>query len=187
VRKNWLLYLVIFSLALNLGTIGTFAYLQHYQGQADKTVVAASPVPTGPLWHRINLDKSQRRTIRSLFPEHRRKFQEVRLQMAEKRQQLFDLLQNENTPMRAIQAKVWEINALQGSLEQEMVRFMLAFKKTLTPQQRAVFLNRVQSRLCGARGCRVVPGFGRQRGMGRGMGMGPGMGPRRLPPEEGPR
>jgi len=67
------------------------------------------------------------------------------------------------------------------------VRFMLAFKKTLTPQQRAVFLNRVQSRLCGAEACRMGPGFGRHRGMGQGMGMGPGMGPRRLPPPEGPR
>jgi Spy/CpxP family protein refolding chaperone len=186
VRRNWLLYLVIFSLALNLGTIGTFAYL-HYQTQPDKSVVAAPPVPTGPLWHKINLDKSQRQTIQSLFPEHRRKVQEIRLQMAEKRQQLFDLIQNDNAPTSAIQAKVREINALQGSLEQEMVRFMLAFKKTLTPQQRAVFLNRVQSRLCGAEACRMGPGFGRQRGMGRGMGMGPGMGPRRMPPPEGPR
>jgi Spy/CpxP family protein refolding chaperone len=182
VRKNWLLYLVIFSLALNLGTIGTFVYL-HYQGQADKTVVAVPPVPTGPLWHKINLDKSQRQTIKSLFPGHRRKVREIRLQMAEKRRQLFDLLQNDNTPMSAIQAKVQEINALQGSLEQEMVRFMLAFKQTLTPQQRAVFLNRVQSRLCGSEGCRMGPGFGRHRG----MGMGHGMGPRRLPPSEGPR
>lgn len=31
-RRDWLLYLVIFSLALNLGTIGTFAYL-YWRGQ----------------------------------------------------------------------------------------------------------------------------------------------------------
>ena len=189
-RQNWLLYLVIFSLALNLGTIGTFAYL-HHQDQQEKAVVAAPPVPTRPLWHEIDLDKSQRRTLQDLFPEHRRKVREIRLQMAEKRQEFFNLIQNDATPMSAIQAKVREINALQGSLEQEMVRFMLAFKKTLTPQQRVIFLNRVQSRLCGAEACRMGPGFGRHRGMGRGMGMGPGMGPRgepvSSPPLENPR
>jgi Spy/CpxP family protein refolding chaperone len=185
VRHNWLLYLVIFSLALNVGTIGTFAYL-HYQGEPDQAVVAAPAAPARP-WHQINLDKSQRQTIQDLLPEHRREVQEIRLRMAEKRQQLFDLLQNDNTPPSAIQAKVREINALQGSLEQEMVRFMLAFKKTLTPPQRAVFLNRVQSRLCGAEACRMGPGFGRHRGMGRGMGMGPGMGPRHMPPAGPPQ
>jgi Spy/CpxP family protein refolding chaperone len=190
VRHNWLLYLVIFSLALNLGTIGTFAYL-HYQNQPDQALGTAPAVPTRPLWHEIDLDRSQRRTIQGLFPEHRRKVQEIRLQLAEKRQEFFNLIQNDATPMSAIQAKVREINALQGSLEQEMVRFMLAFKKTLTPQQRAIFLNRLQSRLCGPEACRMGPGFGRHRGMGRGMGMGRSMGPRGEPvsslPLENPR
>ena len=50
--------------------------------------------------------------------------------MTQKRQELFDLIQADATPWSAIQAKVQEISTLQGSLEEEMVRFMLEFKKT---------------------------------------------------------
>jgi Spy/CpxP family protein refolding chaperone len=189
VKQNWLLYLVIFSLALNLGTIGTFVFLRH-QDQQQKVAAAAPPLPMGPLWHQLNLDNAQRQTVRGLFPEHRRKVGEIRQELAQKRQELFNLIQNNDTPTDALQAKVRQISALQGSLEEEMVRFMLAFKKNLTPQQQVAFLSRVQLRLCGSGACPMGPGIGRQRGMmgpGRGRGMmGPGGGPP-LAPVESPR
>jgi Spy/CpxP family protein refolding chaperone len=188
VKRDWLIYLVIFSLALNLGTIGTFAYLRH-QDQQQK---AATPVPPPPpmrsLWRELNLDNSQRQALRGLFPEHRRKVDEVRQELTQKRQELFNLIQNDATPMSAIQAKIQEISALQGSLEEEMVRFMLAFKKNLNPQQQAAFLNKLQAHLCGPGACGPMmgPGFGRHRGRGMGRGMGPEGGPP-PPPLENPR
>jgi Spy/CpxP family protein refolding chaperone len=180
VKQNWLIYLVIFSLALNVGTIGTFAYLRH-QDQQAKAAAAAPPLPLRSLWRQLNLDDSQRQALHGLVPGHRQRVGEIRLQLAEKRQELFNLIQQNATP-DAIQAKVRQISALQGNLEEEMVRFMLAFKKNLNPQQQAAFLSRVQSRLCGPRGCRMGPGFGRFHGRGRGPGMGRGMGPGGGPP-----
>jgi Spy/CpxP family protein refolding chaperone len=180
VKRNWLLYLVIFALALNLGTIGTFAYLRHQ----DQTPPALSPnlppPPVRPIWRELNLDASQRQTLRGLFPEHRQRVRALRQQLAQKRQELFNLIQDNSTPWSAIRAKVQEINALQGSLEIEMARFMLEFKKNLNPAQQATFLNMVQTRLgcgpprgvCGPRG----PGGRGPGGRGPGM-MGPGMGP----------
>ena len=190
-KRDWLVYVVIFSLALNLGTIGTFAYLRH-QDQKEKAAAAAPaspPLPLRSLWRELNLDNSQRQTLRSLFPEHHRKVSEIRRDLAQKRQELFNLIQDDATPMSAIQAKVQEISALQGSLEEEMVRFMLAFKKNLNPEQHAAFLRLVQARLCGPAGaCAPLgPGFGRQRGPGMGPGMGRGMGPGGGPPMEYPR
>jgi hypothetical protein len=52
VKQNWLIYLVIFSLALNLGTIGTFAYLRH-QDQVEKTAGSARPPPC-VRWRELN-------------------------------------------------------------------------------------------------------------------------------------
>jgi Spy/CpxP family protein refolding chaperone len=187
VKRNWLLYLVIFSLALNLGTIGTFAYLR-YQDQAKQ--VAGQPPPPLPLralWRELNLDNSQRQALRGMFPEHHRKVAEVRRELAQKRQELVDLMKNDATPWSAVQAKIREISALQGSLEEEMTRFMLAFKKNLNPQQQAVFLNLLQIRMCGpGAACGPMgPGFGPHRGPGRGRGMGPGMG-RGMGPGPGP-
>ena len=105
------------------------------------------------LWRELNLDESQRQTLRRLFPEHHQKVKAVRQELAQKRQELFDLIKGDSTPWSAIQAKVQEISALQGSLEEEMARFMLEFKKNLNPEQHAAFLNLVQTRLgCGPGG-----------------------------------
>jgi Spy/CpxP family protein refolding chaperone len=173
----------MFSLALNLGTIGTIAYLR-YQ---DQQKLAAGPAPPPPpllmksLWRELKLDESQRQTLRRLFPEHHQKVLAFRQELAQKRQELFELIKAESTPWSAIRAKIQEISTLQGSLEEEMARFMLEFKKTLTPEQHAAFLNLLQTRLgcgpggiCGPGG----PGNGRRRGHGMGPGMGSGMGPR---------
>jgi Spy/CpxP family protein refolding chaperone len=183
VKRDWLIYLVMFSLALNFGTIGTIVYLR-YQ---DQQKLAAGPAPPPPpllmksLWRELKLDESQRQTLRRLFPEHHQKVTAVRQELAQKRQELFDLIKVESTPWSAIQAKIREISALQGSLEEEMARFMLEFKKTLTPEQHAAFLNLLQTRLgCGPEGACPPGGLGngRRRGPGMGRGMGPGMGPR---------
>jgi Spy/CpxP family protein refolding chaperone len=178
VKRDWLIYLVMFSLALNLGTIGTIVYLR-YQ---DQQKLAAGPAPPPPpllmksLWRELKLDESQRQTLRRLFPEHHQKVTAVRQELALKRQELFDLIKVESTPWSAIQAKIQEISALQGSLEEEMARFMLEFKKTLTPEQHAAFLNLLQTRLgCGPEG--ACPPGGPGNGRRRGHGMGPGMGP----------
>ncbi len=176
-KQNWLLYLVIFALALNLGTIGTFAYLRH-QDQRPQAVSQALPSPpVRPIWGELKLDASQRQTLHGLFPKHYRRVQAIREQLAQERQELFNLIQDNSTPWSAIRAKVQEINALQGKLELEMARFMLEFKKNLNPAQQATFLSRVQTRLgCGPpRGVCGPNGPGR-RGPGMGRGMGPGMG-----------
>jgi len=187
VKKNWLLYLVIFSLALNLGTIGTLAFL-HYQERRAGGFKEEPPLPMRALWGELHLQASQRQALRGLFPEHRRKVFALRQELGQKRRELFDLIKGEATPWEAIQGKVKEISALQGRLEEEMARFLLDFKKNLQPEQQAAFLSRVQARLgcdpegaCGPAG----PGNGRRPG-GRGLGRGPGPGGPPPGPPSGP-
>jgi len=183
VKRDWLIYLVMFSLALNLGTIGTIVYLRYQDHQHPAAGPPPPPMPMKSLWRELNLDESQRQTLRRLFPEHHQKVKAVRQELAQKRQELFDLIKAESA-WSAIQAKVQEVSALQGSLEEEMARFMLEFKKNLNPEQHAAFLNLVQNRLgCGPDGACGPggPGDGRRRGPGMGPGMGHGMGPRGRP------
>jgi Spy/CpxP family protein refolding chaperone len=165
VKRNWLLYLVIFSLALNLGTIGTLVYLR-YQGQQSAAARAAlPPLPLRELWGQLQLDDTQRQALRNLFPEHRRQVQDLRGRLAQKRLELFDLIKGEAPSWEAVQAKVKEISALQGNLEEEMARFLLEFKNHLKPGQDAAFLEMVQTRL--------------GRALGPWGPMGPHHGPRR--------
>lgn len=178
-KRDWLIYLVMFSLALNLGTIGTIFYLR----SQDQQRLAAGPLPPPPmspraLWRELKLDESQRQTMRHLFPEHRQKVKAVRQELTQKRQELFELMKEASTPWSAIQAKIREISALQGGLEEEMARFMLEFKKNLNPEQHTAFLTLLQTRMgCGPDG--ACGPDGRRRGPGRGPGS--GMGPRGRP------
>ncbi len=183
-KRNWLLYLVIFSLALNLGTIGTLVYLRYQEQKQAAARGELPPLPLRELWTALNLDADQRQALRGLFPEHRRQVRELRGALAQKRLELFELLKGEAPPWSAIQNKVREISALQGSLEEEMARFLLEFKKHLKPGQDAAFLNLVQTRrgrACGPMGPRGGP---RHKGMGPGMR--PGMGPPGPAGPEGP-
>jgi len=175
-KRNWLLYLVIFSLALNFGTIGTLLYLR-YQGPSPGAAKELPPMPMRELWGALNLEPEQRQALRNLFPEHRRRILEVRTSLVQKRQELFNLIQEGSPSWEALRAKIQEISALQGQLEEEMARFLLEMKKRLKPEQHAAFLNLLQTRL--ERG----GGFGRPWGPpGRGPGFGKGPGPGFCPP-----
>jgi Spy/CpxP family protein refolding chaperone len=179
-KRNGLLYLVIFSLALNLGTIGTLVYLRYQDQRQAAAREALPPLPLRELWTSLHLDAEQRQALRGLFPEHRRRVQELRGALAQKRLELFELLKGEAPKWSTIQNKVQEISTLQGSLEEEMARFLLEFKKHLKPGQDAAFLNLVQTRLgraCGPMGPRHGPPH---------RGRGPGMGPRGPAGPEGP-
>lgn len=175
-KRDWLLYLVIFSLALNLGTIGTLVYLRYYDQKPAATREAPPPLPLRELWGQLNMDAEQRQALRRLFPEHRRRVGDVRRELAQKRQELFDLIRSDSSQWNAIQAKVREISTLQGNLEEEMARFLLEFKKNLKPGQEEAFLNLMQTRM---------GPFGPMGRHGPRHG-GPGMGPRMGGPPGGP-
>jgi Spy/CpxP family protein refolding chaperone len=192
VKRNWLLYLVIFSLALNFGTIGTFLYLRSRDQAQMFSWKTPPPLPMRVLWRDLKLDAGQRQAVHRMFPKHRAMVEEYREALFQKRQELFKLLKAQTPDMAAIRAKVGEISALQGQLEEELVRHFLAFKKLLKPEQNEAFLKLVQTRIdrggCGPFGPHG-PGRGPRLGPGRpppppGMGPGPpppppGMGPGR--------
>ena len=183
-KRNWLLYLVIFSLALNFGTIATLVYLR-YQDKAQRlSQEIPPPMAMRALWGTLNLDQAQRQAVRGLFPEHRAKVTELRGELYQKRRELFDLIKGEAPAMTPLQAKVREISDLQGKLEEELVRFLLEFKKRLKPEQHAAFLNQMQTRWDKVLGgpCGPLDGRGPRRGPGHHPGMGPGPGPGKCPP-----
>jgi Spy/CpxP family protein refolding chaperone len=171
-KRDWLLYLVIFSLALNLGTIGTFTYL-HYQDHRE----LAQPPPPPPfreIGDRLHLDQEQRQALQRLLPEHRRRVMELRQGLAQKRQELLALIKEEHPAWPPIAGKIREISDLQGKLEEEVVRFLLDIEGHLRPEQKTDFLKLVEQRMH-----HMGPPWA-HRGHGRGMmgpGPGPGMGP----------
>lgn len=149
-KRDWLLYLVLFSLALNVGTIGTLAYMR-YQDRGEAAIKQEQeppPLPMRELWRRLNLDQEQRQHLRQRAPEHFRRIRALRAELAEKRRELLGLLRAEEPPAwPAVQAKIREISDRQGKLEEEMVRHLLEIQKQLRPEQKAVFVSLLEQRL----------------------------------------
>ncbi len=175
-RRDWLLYLVIFSLALNLGTIGTFAYL-HWRGQpGPPPPPGAAPVPFHHLMKELGLDNQQRQALRAMAPEHWRKVRELEQGLVQERQELFALIKQEEVPeWPPVEAKVREIGGLQTQLEEEKVHHLLNIEKNLRPDQRQMLISQLEKRLpecCGG-------GPGRGRGMMTAHAARPGFWPAR--------
>ena len=176
-NRNWFLYLMIFSLALNAGAIGTFAYL-YWQGHPGAPPPQeAAPMPFRHLLRELNLDQQQRQTLRAMAPEHWQKVRGLEEELLQHRQELFGLIKQENLPeWPPVEAKIKEINNLQLQLEEEKVHHLMDIQKNLRPDQRQVLITQLEKRLpqcCG-------PGPGRGRGMGRMRhmrGFGPNPGP----------
>jgi Spy/CpxP family protein refolding chaperone len=183
-NRNWLLYLMIFSLALNAGAIGTFAYL-YWQGPPGAPPPgAAPPLPFRQLLHEINLDPQQRQALRAMAPEHWRKVRGLEQELMQHRQELFALIKEENLPeWPTVEAKVKEIADLQLQLEEEKVHHLMDIQKNLRPEQRQVLITQLERRLPQCCGPRRGWGHGMMRGMG---GFGHNHGPHGPPGPPGP-
>jgi len=133
----------------------------------------------------LQLDKEQRQTLRRLARDHRQQVTQLRQEMAAKRLELFNLLKGDHPEWSVIQAKIKEISAQQGRLEEEVARFLLECKKYLRPEQIAAFAKLVERRLCRplGDGCGPLGGpMGPRWGHGKGPGMGRGPAPPPPPP-----
>jgi Spy/CpxP family protein refolding chaperone len=165
-KKNWLVYLVIFSLALNFGTIGALLYFRS-QPPPELPARHAGHPPGGFIGflQSLNLDPEQQAFLKKTFPAHRQQIKELRQQLNQQRQKLYELINQPQPNDAEIAAQITAINNIQNALEQEMARFLLQLKQNLRPEQQEILLQRVGQRLCGS-------GFCGPKGHGHGHGRG---------------
>jgi Spy/CpxP family protein refolding chaperone len=149
-KRNFWIYLLVFSLALNLGGLAAYAYML-YENRAFWRG-PAQPHSFQEMWGHLNLEPGQKQTLESLLPEHRRQVRNLRAELAQKRFELFELTKEGTAAWLAIQEKVREVSVLQGKLEEEVLRFTLAFQTHLKPEQKVAFITFVERRLPNVQG-----------------------------------
>jgi Spy/CpxP family protein refolding chaperone len=151
-KRNFWICLLVFSLALNLGGLAAFGYL-HLQSHGEAmTDQNPPPRPMGEMWKSLNLEPGQKQALENLLPEHRRRIRDLRAELSQKRIELFEMLKVGAAAWPRIQEKVREVSALQGKLEEEVLRFSLAFQAHLKPEQRAAFITFVERRMPNVQG-----------------------------------
>jgi Spy/CpxP family protein refolding chaperone len=146
-QRNLLICLLVFSLALNLGGLATFAYLRHYSRDFPRQ--PRPPQFFREMWGPLNLEPGQKQALESLFPEHHRRVRDLRAELARKRMELFEVFREGAAAWPEVQEKVREVSNLQGKLEEEVLRFSLAFQERLRAEQRAAFIALMERRLPG--------------------------------------
>lgn len=162
-RRDWLLYLVIFSLALNLGTIGTLVYLRWQDQEVASPPPKEAPLPFRKMMRQLDLDQQQRQTLRGLVPEHRCKVRDLHRELMQQRRELFVLLKQEPLPeWPPVRAKIHEIGGLQVRLEEVKVQHLLEVQKNLQPEQRQRLMTNLERRLS-----HIWSKHGRRRGPDR--------------------
>jgi Spy/CpxP family protein refolding chaperone len=165
-KRNFWICLLVFSLALNLGGLATYTYMR-YENRAfwrEPTQQQSFQEMWGPL----NLEPGQKQALGSLLPEHRRQVRNLRAELAQKRFELLEMTKEGTAAWPAIQEKVREVSILQGKLEEEVLRFTLAFQAHLKPEQKVAFITFVERRMPNVQGGkgRRLPRW--EKGMGAG-------------------
>jgi len=144
-KRNYWICLLVFSLALNLGGLATFTYLRYQDRASPREPMQLQPFRE--MWGPLNLEPGQKQALGSLLPEHRGRVRDLRAELAQKRFELFEMTKEGTSAWPAIQEKVREVSALQGKLEEEVLRFSLAFQAHLKPEQRAAFVTFLERRM----------------------------------------
>lgn len=146
-KRNWLIFILVCSMGLNMWIIASLAYWRYGSQPGLDLKHPASPLPFRELTRSLNLGPEQRQIARGLLPEHQQRIRDLRLGLAKQRQELFEMLQEEAPSWPAMQDKTREISDLQGKLEAEMVQFCLKFRNCLKPEQKIAFMEFMEHHL----------------------------------------
>ena len=151
-KRNWLIHILVCSMGLNMGIIASFAYWRYGAQPGLDLKHPASPLPFRELTRSLNLGPEQRQIIRGLLPAHQQRIGELRLGLAQRRQELFAILQEGASSWPAVKDKTREISDLQGKVEAEMVQFCLKFRNCLKPDQKIAFMEFMEHHLLTGQG-----------------------------------
>ncbi|MBN1883508.1 MAG: periplasmic heavy metal sensor [Deltaproteobacteria bacterium] len=153
--RNTLIILLILSVALNLGLIGTMA-LRHVV--TPETTISPDSFGFHTWLGDGMLDDAQRETIDEIISKNQEEMNDIKNELSQKRFELTELMRQDEPDPDAVELKIAEIADLQRELEQMIAEQMMEVHAVLTPEQAEIFTTHMEERLC--------PGGG--YGMGRG-------------------
>ncbi len=154
-----LFYVLIFSLSLNVGVIGTLAYRYFRDAGPSPRIQSGPALTVKEICRSLPLQNEQCQQLQRLMPERQRQRRALRMELDRHRRDLFQLLKQNHPSWPEIQGKLQEIRAQQEELEAQAVRGLMESMQTLAPEQRVAFLALLERR--------VFPLRERGRGKGR--------------------
>ena len=170
-REKLIIFLLVFSLTVNVAALITMGYFWGTDYRSEETVFRRGEPPR--LGRELSLDNGQRGKMRGLRRSLLREIDPIRDELMTKREELVNLLTIEELDRNAIDKKLSEINGLQSQIQHTVIDHLLREKEFLTPRQQKQYFDLISKKLCRDR---FPMGRGPGRGMGRGDGSGRGRG-----------
>lgn len=171
-KEKLIIFLLIFSLTINVAALVTMGYFWG-RGEGGGEAVFERSGESPRLGSRLSLDKVQQRKMRGMRGSLFEGIKPVRDELEAKREDLVNLLTTEDPDRMVIDQKIGEINVLQSQIQHAVIDSLLREKEFLNPMQQKEYFDVISRRLCPNR---FFMGRGRGRGMGRGDGSGRGRG-----------
>jgi len=166
-KEKLIIFLLVFSLTVNVAALITMGYLwgRDYRG-GETAFRRGEPLHLG---RELSLDNGQRGKMLGLRRSLLRGIDPIRDELMTKREELVNLL-TENEPDRStIDKKLSEINGFQSQIQHTVIDHLIREKEFLNPRQQKQYFDFISKRLCRNR-------FLMRGGQGRGMGMRDGRG-----------
>jgi Spy/CpxP family protein refolding chaperone len=146
-RRPWFFYLLVFSLALNLATIGTLVYLRRQHVNVVGQRQAVPRLTVKELCRTLPLQREQCQQIRKMMHERRKRRHDLQERLAREQRELCELMKQDSQSWPAIQGRIKDISLLQTKVEEEAVQLCLELQGHLQPEQRVVYLRLLERQL----------------------------------------
>ena len=164
--RRTLVILLVISLGINLGVIGTFAY-----GYLKfKHTVDRGPEGLGRWFEeRFDLTPEQADRVNEIIASDRAAMDDIRVKLDDKMEELATLLEEENPDRDAIESIISDLSSLHYEMETRVVEQMLDIREVLTPEQAKEFNEHIEKHLH-PKGPGMRKGWEKERGRGGGPG-----------------
>ncbi|MCD4813930.1 periplasmic heavy metal sensor [bacterium] len=148
-KAKWLIILLLFSLAINGGIIGTIIYHhvlggKQYRHQNNFLVRAVFGLKVR---NKLNLSQEQNQALKQIRVNARNEISEIREELYQARNELLTALAETEVEQEQIEKHLGNISNLQDQWHEKVVENVLQAKDKLTPEQQKIFMKSIKQRI----------------------------------------
>ena len=137
---------LLFLIAVNLATIGSYVYFRFSANNSrpffNREYMSRQPFGRGP-GPRLQLDRQQRQQLFKLLSEFRKETEPQRKNIDSLEKETFRLMQKSPVPMDSIDANLKHIADIRFEISQQIIKKLMTAKSYLTPRQQHQFYNAI--------------------------------------------
>lgn len=139
---------LLFLIAVNLATIGSYVYLRfsgtHTRPYFNREYMNRHPFGRGPgPGPALQLNRQQRQQLFNLLKDFRQETEPQRRQIDSLERKTFQLMQQQPVQMDSINSNLKQISDIRYMISQQIIKKLMAAKSYLNPRQQHQFYNAI--------------------------------------------